>query len=1050
MELVKKLKKPDLLLLCEELGIEVERGERKPQLIRAIQQCGAEDDEIEECWEVVEKRQKEAEEDKKNESRRLALQESQAANNSNNGRPAAEKMKDLMEPYKVNDDMGLFLVNFERLCESHEFLRDSWPQRLLSVLPCEAAAIIARLKKEDAGDYDKVKTALLKKYRLSADAFRRRFREAAKRSNESFQEFSYKLNADLVQWLKGENAFGNHNRVVEVICLEQFYSSLSPEMRLWVQDRIGDGDMERAAELADEFTARRESERARSKPLSQFRRDDRKQPFQSRGTETVKGEPQKGAAAETETAASGLKNDKKKERAFEAKRPIVCYRCNEPGHVSTGCRKPKAVFSFSDSSDDSLELLKPYLYELTVNGKPCQVLRDSAATMDIVHPSYVKPENFTGECAWIRQVVEENSVCLPIARVEVEGPFGLLVTEAAVSQNLPKHYPYLFSNRSDMLLRKKGLCFSDHTVLALTRSKAREIAAEMKRNEIQGEESSSDAQVECRDQCEGDEVLESRETMIAEQQESALVLPHSEGFLDLLKVDRDQIVAEQESDSSLRSLSELLEEEVETEFGYPIPPSAVPLDRVLEKITQDSDLNADQQSQLKELLWEFEECFADRPGKTSLIEHDIELTSNEPVQCRPYRVSPRQREILESELQRMLELGLIVPSDSEYASPLILVEAQGKNPRPCIDYRRLNAITRDQNYPIPNLEERVETISSAEYVSTLDLTRGYWQVPLTERASRYAAFTSPMGTFRPLVLTFGLKNAPFCFSRLMDRVLEGTQAYALPYLDDIAVFSHSWAEHLSHLRDVLGRLRAAGLTLKGEKCQLGKAEVSYLGHVVGRGYRRPPEIKVAAISEYPRPLTKTDIRSFLGLTGYYQHYIRNFSEIASPLTDSLRKNEPVRVAWNEEKEKSFVTLKQALIDKPLLRAPVYERPFILQCDASDRGMGAVLSQKSDNDEEHPVLFVSRKLTERERAYSTSEKECACLVWAVQKLQCYLAGSRFLIETDHCPLTWLRNMSAKNGRLLRWSLALQEHAFDVRYKKGRDNGNADGLSRGFPV
>lgn len=284
----------------------------------------------------------------------------------------------------------------------------------------------------------------------------------------------------------------------------------------------------------------------------------------------------------------------------------------------------------------------------------------------------------------------------------------------------------------------------------------------------------------------------------------------------------------------------------------------------------------------------------------------------------------------------------------------------------------------------------------------------------------------------------------------MDRVLKGMQDYALPYLDDIAVFSPTWEDHLHHLKNVLESLRAAGLTLKGEKCQLGKAEVSYLGHKVGRGYRRPLEIKVAAISDYPRPVTKTDVRSFLGLTGYYQHYIRNFSEIASPLTDSLRKNEPVKIVWNEQKDESFLKLKAALADKPILRAPVYDLPFILQCDASDRGMGAVLSQKSENGEEHPVVFVSRKLTVREQAYSTSEKECACLVWAIHKLQCYLAGSRFLVETDHCPLTWLRNMSPRNGRLLRWSLSLQEHSFDVRYRKGRDNANADGLSRSFPV
>lgn len=248
---------------------------------------------------------------------------------------------------------------------------------------------------------------------------------------------------------------------------------------------------------------------------------------------------------------------------------------------------------------------------------------------------------------------------------------------------------------------------------------------------------------------------------------------------------------------------------------------------------------------------------------------------------------------------------------------------------------------------------------------------------------------------------------------------------------------------------MLTRVKISGLTVKAEKCQLGRGEVSYLGHKVGQGYRRPLEVKIAAIAGYPRPTSKTDIRSFLGLVGYYQHYIDNFSEIASPLTESLKKNEPMKVQWSEEKERSFAALKSARSSWLVLRAPDFDRPFVLQCDASDRGMGAVLSQNDAEGNEHPVVFVSRKLTIREQAYSASEKECACLVWAIQKLRCYLAGSHFVVQTDHCPLTWLHSMSSKNGRLLRWSLALQEHSFELKYRKGRDNGNADGLSRGFP-
>ncbi|XP_040360535.1 uncharacterized protein LOC121048362 [Ixodes scapularis] len=472
------------------------------------------------------------------------------------------------------------------------------------------------------------------------------------------------------------------------------------------------------------------------------------------------------------------------------------------------------------------------------------------------------------------------------------------------------------------------------------------------------------------------------------------------------------------------------------------------VDEIMARCVNAELLDQAQVDDLKVLLNEFSDTFSDRPGRTDLMTHEIELISTEPVRSKAYRVSPRQKEIIEAEIKHMLDLGVIEPAESDYASPLILVEAPGKDPRPCVDYRKLNAITKDQLYPIPNIEERLERVSAARYISTLDLVRGYWQVPMSESASRYAAFISPVGTFRPLVLGFGLKNAPFSFSKLMDKVLKGMDGFALPYLDDVAIFSDTWEEHIVHLRSVFTRLRDAGLTMKAKKCNLGCSHVSYLGHVVGQGTRRPSELKIAPIADFPTPRTKTDIRSFLGLVGYYQRYIPNYSQVASPLTDALRKGEPGNVVWDEAKESAFQSLKGALISGPVLRAPDYDKEFIVQCDASDRGLGVVLSQLGDDQEEHPILYASRKLTVREEAYCASEKECACLVWAAQKLSCYLYGARFTFETDHCPLTWLRQMSPKNGRLLRWSLTLQQYNFSVRYKKGKLNGNADGLSRFF--
>jgi len=475
---------------------------------------------------------------------------------------------------------------------------------------------------------------------------------------------------------------------------------------------------------------------------------------------------------------------------------------------------------------------------------------------------------------------------------------------------------------------------------------------------------------------------------------------------------------------------------------------------VLCELLEDTRLNSKlletQQNRLEELLNKYSELFSNVPGCTDLAKHDIELEDDKPIIAKPYRMSPRQTEILKAEVNKMLELNVIERGDSDFTSPLILVEVQGKDPRPCIDYRRLNKVTRTQYFPIPNIEELIEKVSSAKYITVLDLTRGYWQIPLSKQAQRYAAFVTSFGTYRPLRLPFGLKNAPYDFSRLMASLLRGCEEFAVPYLDDVAIFSNTWEEHVKHLEEIFVKMKTAKLHIKPSKCQFAREHVKYLGHIVGQGQRKPAELKVQAIKDFPRPLNKTQIRSFLGLAGYYRRYIPDFSVIAAPITDLLKGKEvKSSVNWNSACEDAFEELKKRLTEGPVLYSPDYTVPFIIQCDASNFGIGVVMSQINQDNEEHPIMYLSRKFSPAEQRYSTTERECAAIVYAIQKLKCYLDGQqKFVIQTDHNPLVWLEKNTGVNPRLLRWALTLQPFNYEVVHRKGRLHQNADTLSR-FP-
>ena len=458
-------------------------------------------------------------------------------------------------------------------------------------------------------------------------------------------------------------------------------------------------------------------------------------------------------------------------------------------------------------------------------------------------------------------------------------------------------------------------------------------------------------------------------------------------------------------------------------------------------------LSGQQRQELHVLLGKFCTLFSNRPGRTSLMEHDLQTGTARPVKLAPYRIPQAYQETVKQEIRDMLQAGIIEPSNSEWGAPLVLAKKKDVSLRLCVDFRRLNSVSKLDAYPMPRIDDLIDLLGKAKYISTLDLTRGYWQVPLAEEARHKTAFVAPFGLYQFNVMPFGLKGAPATIQRLMDGVIRGLDDLCAAYLDDVIIFSSSWEEHLKHLSIVFARLREAGLTVKPAKCTLGAATCTYLGHMVGNGAVCTEPSKLQAVADFPRPRTKTQVREFLGLTGYYRRFIPNYATLATPLTDLTKKSAPTQVQWTDKCGHAFGKLKERLCSDPVLGSPDFTRPFILQTDASERGVGAVLSQRSaEQGEEHLIAFFSRKLLPREEKYSTIEKECLAIKLAMHAFRTYLVGRHFTVETDHRSLVWLDKLKDSNSRLTRWSLVLQPYDFTVVHRSGSANGNADGLSR----
>lgn len=464
------------------------------------------------------------------------------------------------------------------------------------------------------------------------------------------------------------------------------------------------------------------------------------------------------------------------------------------------------------------------------------------------------------------------------------------------------------------------------------------------------------------------------------------------------------------------------------------------------------EMDPDENFRLEQELLKYHDVFSlssSDIGHTKSIQHKIPLTDNTPVFSKPYRVAFRHRQLLEDMLKEMQRAGIIRPSTSPYASPILFVDKPDGSKRLCVDYRKLNAISVRDRTPMPHPEDVFGMMSGVKIFTKLDITSMFWQIEVAPEDCHKTAFTTSSGLFEFVMMPFGLMNAPATAVRLMRHVLrdlDGKICYV--YFDDILIFACNIEEMIERTTSVLQRIRDHEIKLKPSKCGFGLNSTTYLGQKITASGISLDDSRVEAVKMFPIPKDQHEVRSFHGLCSYNRRYVKGFADIAKPLTQLMKKG--IEFIWSDECQKSFDTLKDRLISKPILVYFDVNSEHELRTDASAYGMGAILYQKSEITEKQGViLYMSKSLNKAQQNYSATERECLAAFWAITTLKHYLLGRKFTLITDHNPLSLLKNGKDPHQRLARWVAQLQGYDFDVKYKPGPSHSDADCLSRLIP-
>lgn len=450
---------------------------------------------------------------------------------------------------------------------------------------------------------------------------------------------------------------------------------------------------------------------------------------------------------------------------------------------------------------------------------------------------------------------------------------------------------------------------------------------------------------------------------------------------------------------------------------------------------------------LLDLLNKYPSCFAESSselGCTDLIDMHISTTSETPVFCKPYRLSYKENEIVQEKVNDLLSAGIVRESNSEYASPVILVKKKGGDYRLCIDYRALNARTVKDRFPLPHIDDQINRLSGKMYFTVLDMAQSYYQVKMAENSIHKTAFITSTGQYEFLKMPFGLANAPAVFSRLIRKALGSLDNKIATYLDDVTLPTVTIEEGIDLLEDVLKLLSRANLKLNLTKCSFLKTSVNYLGHEVTEGSVRPGQEKITSVINFRQPRNVHELRQFIGLASYFRKFVRGFAEIARPLTSLTKKD--VAWMWGSEQEYSFNLLKSTLTERPVLAIYDPHAKTEIHTDASSLGLGGILLQYQNNGELKPVAYFSRVTSREEMHYHSYELETLAVVESLKRFRIYVTGIPVKVITDCAALRTTLTKKDLIPRIARWWLTIQDFDIEIEYRPGHRMQHVDALSR----